>query len=212
MKEKLLNALTLMIAAGLVAVLGMSVLNFAGLAPAAGSTAVADWRPVAAGGTLLGADAPVRVVVFSDFQCRYCARAAGELRALRDASGGRIALTFRHLPLDAIHPHARAAALASECAAEQGRFEAFHDQLFAHQQEIGVRSWADLARAAGVPDLPAYDRCVAEERHRGRVAADVELAEKLGLTGTPAFMVNGRLVSGTGKTAQLARWAAEGAR
>lgn len=209
MKDKLLNALTVVVAAGLVAIIGMSVVNFAGAAPAAQPEVVAGWQPIAAGGTLMGSDAPVRVVVFSDFQCRYCARAATEMREMRDGSGGRIAMTFRHLPLEAIHPHAVAAALASECAAEQGRFEAFHDYLFAHQQDIGARPWAELARAAGVPDGTAFGQCVAEQRHRGRVAADMQLAQELGVVGTPTYMVNGKLLAGSGKAAQIAAWAAE---
>lgn len=209
MKDKLLNALTLVVAAGLVAIIGMSVLNFAGAAPPVQPKMVAGWQPIAAGGTLLGNDAPVRVVVFSDFECRYCARAATEMREMRDRSGGRIALTFRHLPLEAIHPNAVAAALAAECAAEQGRFEAFHDYLFAHQQDIGVRPWAELARAAGVPDAAGFGRCVAEERYRDRVAADMQLAEELGVVGTPTYLVNGKLAAGSGKAAQIAAWAAE---
>ncbi|HEY0018404.1 MAG TPA: DsbA family protein [Longimicrobium sp.] len=209
MKDKLLNALTLMVAAGLVVLIGVSVANFAGAAPRTEGKVAAAWQPIAAGGTLLGVDAPVRVVVFSDFQCRYCARAATEMREMRDGSGGRIALTFRHLPLEAIHPHAVAAALASECAAEQGGFEAFHDYLFAHQQDIGVIPWAEMARATGLSDVAGFGRCLAEQRHLGRVAADMKLAEELGVVGTPTFMVNGKLVAGSGKGVQIAEWAAE---
>lgn len=204
MKEKLLNALTLLVAAGLVAVIGLSLFNYAGATPPA-SAVVDNWRQVASGGTPLGgAEAPVKVVVFSDFQCRYCAQSARELKQLRDSAPGQLAITFRHLPLEAIHPHAVAAAMASECAAEQGRFEAFHDLLFDNQQAIGVKPWTEFAAAAGVPDTESFGRCVREERHRDRVTRDLEMAGSLGVAGTPTFMVNGRVLRGSGTSARLA--------
>lgn len=184
---------------------------FAPAAAAAGPSLeprrVAEGAALAAAGQVMGrAGAPVRVVEFSDFQCPYCAEFARTLRAVRDRHPDVVSIVYRHLPLDAIHPHARAAALAAECAGEQDRFEAFHDALFAGQPGIGIRPWESFAREAGVPDTAAFTRCIQDGRLLARVDRDAAAARAAGMEVTPTLVVGDTLRPGVMDEAELERW------
>jgi protein-disulfide isomerase len=157
---------------------------------------VANWREYAEGGHRTGpADAPVSIVVFSDFQCPACRKLAEHLKVVRAEFPG-VAIVHRHSPLD-IHPFAVDAARASDCAAQQGRFGPFHDALFAEQSSIGMTPWSSFARDAGVPDLPAFERCLASSDHSGPLGRDTLDARKLKVSGTPTYLVNGLQYVGT---------------
>jgi protein-disulfide isomerase len=159
--------------------------------------AVAGWEGLLVDGRILGAPgAQVRIVEFSDFQCGFCERVRPELDRLRDLDPSRVAVVYRHNVREDVRPVAFAAAMASECAAEQGRFEAFHDAVFDAQRGLSNVALATLAERAGVEDLPAFAACVAEERFRGRVEADTRAALALGVRGTPSFVFDGVLYTG----------------
>lgn len=179
-----------------------------GPAPAAaGARRLAPGQDLASGIRVLGrADAPVKLVVFSDFQCPFCAGFHQAVQRVRARHPDRVALAFRHLPLDAIHPHARAAALAAECAGEQGRFEAYADALFAQQDAIGSKAWRRFAAETGVPDVQSFDDCVAQRRWAGKVEQDARLAAEMNIEVTPTFILNGTLIPGTAAEADLERW------
>ena len=174
---------------------------------AAAARRLAPGQDLASGTRLLGgADAPVKVVVFSDFQCPFCADFHQAVQRVRARHPGRAALAFRHLPLDAIHPHARAAGLAAECAGEQGRFETYADLLFAQQDAIGSKAWSRFAAEAGVPDAAAFEACMAERRWAERVEQDARLAAEMGIEVTPTFIINGTMIPGTAPEKDLERW------
>lgn len=204
------------------ALAGLGILLGRGIEPRAAPTAaepepeltpVREWPRIAEGGTAIGAaGAPVVLVTFSDFQCPFCARLAESVATLRREQPDRLRMVYRHFPLRSIHPHAWAAALASECAAEQGRFEQYHDELFARQDEIGARRWMDLAVSAGVPDTVAFSSCMARELPAARIRADVALGDALGVTGTPTVFLNGSRVRAGVSPERLARLVAEAAR
>lgn len=170
------------------------------LPPAGGGTGVGKlpgWEALAAEGSMLGpGDAPVRIVAFSDFQCPFCAKAVPELNRLLASHRGRVAVVFRHFPLEAIHPYAAGAAMAAECAGAQGRFRPYHDALFAAQEEIGRRSWTDFARTAGVPSLSEFEACVREERFGAQVRRDLAAAKAAGVNSTPTFIFDGLVATG----------------
>jgi len=154
------------------------------------------WGEIAAEGTLLGSEAaPVTVAVFSDFQCPFCAEADSVLRQAREANADAVRIRYHHMPLTAIHPYALQAAHAAECAAEQGRFDAYAKALFSRQSQIESSSWVALARAAGVPDLERFEHCHASGTHVRRIFADLERARSLKLPGTPVVVVNGEVLS-----------------
>jgi len=179
--------------------------------PTAGPTVqeVRGWEPSAAAGSLMGpANATVRIVTFSDFQCPFCADANAAIERARARDPRRVAVVFHHFPLEAIHPHARAAAIASECANAQGRFEAYHDALFADQAGIGTVAWTEFARRAAVADTAEFRRCTADGRFKKRVDDDLRAGEALGVKGTPTFILNGQMTSGVPGAEKVDEWVA----
>lgn len=166
--------------------------------------AVDNWDEIAAAGQWMGPrTAKVQIVEFSDFQCPFCAKFQTVLRSVRAKHPEDVAVVYRHFPLQAIHPHAGAAALASECAAVQGRFEAYHDLLFAQQDSIGTKPWARFAAEAAVPDAAAFDRCMADQRLLLNVDRDLRVAQATDIDVTPTLVINGTLVPGIVSEAQL---------
>ncbi|MEW5928204.1 MAG: thioredoxin domain-containing protein [Gemmatimonadota bacterium] len=197
--DRLANGLTVLMAACAILVAGLAVRNQ--LLTPTGSNGgrireVEGWRALAREGNVLGRpDAPVRIVELSDFQCPFCARAHLSLQAVRRKYGDQVAVVYRHFPLSG-HRYARRAALASECAAEQGAFEPYHDLLFLQQDSIGIKPWERFAQEAGVGDVGMFRACVESERTAPRIERDAQLAARLGTRGTPTFIVNGRMFSG----------------
>ncbi|MEM7412470.1 MAG: thioredoxin domain-containing protein [Myxococcota bacterium] len=139
-------------------------------------------------------DAPVTIVEFSDFQCPYCRRAGPVMKDLVERFPNQVRVVYRHLPLDS-HDRARASAEASECVAEQGRFWEYHDTVFENPRALAD---ADLRRYAEEleVDLERFDACYAERRHAQKVQADAVEAARVGITGTPGFVVNGIVLFG----------------
>lgn len=160
-------------------------------------TALESTPPVAVveAGTALGrADAPVKVEIFSDFQCSHCRRAAEETVAplVRDyAATGRVQVIYRFFPR--LGSESQRAALAAACAADQGLFRAFHDTLFANWRGVQqgafsaerLRTFADELKL----DTTAWSQCVLSQAPARRVAADVADGERRGIRGTPTFFV-----------------------
>jgi protein-disulfide isomerase len=158
----------------------------------------AEWRIATSAGKRIGpTDAAVTVVEFSDFQCPWCARFARHVVAgLRHQYPNDVAFIYRHLPLKSIHPHAYAAALASECAAEQGRFEDFHDRLFFMPDSIGPRSFAAFARDAHVADDRIFQVCLESTANAAVVDRDLADAKRLNVRATPTIFANGWRLAG----------------
>lgn len=138
----------------------------------------------------------VLVVVFSDFQCPVCARVTDATHQIVEESPGDIRVEFLQHPLS-MHPHAENAAVASLAAHRQGKFWEYHDLLFAHQSALDAASLEGYARELGL-DLARFRKDVADPALRTRAQAEGALADRLGASGTPAFLINGRLSVGWG--------------
>ncbi len=152
-------------------------------------------KTVAAVGYALGPEsAPVTIVEFSDFQCPYCSRVVPTLKELVARYPEQVRIVFRHLPLD-FHAQARGAAQASICAGQQDRFWEYHDLLFANQRTMGRDQLSSYATGLGL-DVELFEACMAAPETDALVAADLEAAERLGATGTPAFFINGIFLNG----------------
>jgi len=139
--------------------------------------------------------APVTIVAFSDFHCPFCKRVNPTLAQVMSRYGDKVRLVFRDFPLDRLHPHARRAAEAGRCAKDQGKFWEYHDLLFANAPSANAEALTTYARQAGL-DLPGFERCISSGTHAAAVQRDVDEAIRLGLTGTPNFFINGRLLVG----------------
>ena len=138
--------------------------------------------------------AAVTIVEFSDFQCPFCRRAGPVMKQLVEKYPEDVRVVYRHLPLGS-HPRARPSAEASACAGEQGRFWDYHDTIFDNPNALGDD---DLKRYAGELglDTAQFDACFSSGRYAAQVRDDARAAAAVGITGTPGFVVNGRVVSG----------------
>jgi protein-disulfide isomerase len=148
------------------------------------------------GAPIRGAEeAPVTLVEFSDFHCPFCNRAQGTLKQVLERYPGRVKLVYRDFPLERLHPQARPAAEAARCANDQGKFWEYHDVLYSNAPRGGPDDLRRYAEQVGL-DVPKFQQCVASGAHRAGVQRDMEEGSRLGVTGTPAFFVNGRPLEG----------------
>ncbi len=139
-------------------------------------------------------DARVQLVVFSDFQCEFCIKLAPVLEKIRAEFPQDVLVAFRFYPLDK-NPHARPAAIAAQCAAEQGAFWKYHDRLFAARGELSDERLAALALEVGL-DAEKFAQCRAADASRQIVEASYAEAVQLGIEGAPALFLNGDLIGG----------------
>jgi len=143
-------------------------------------------------------NAPVTIIEFSDFQCPFCARFYTDTLPELDEKyikTGKVKLVYRDFPLENIHPNARPAAEAAECAHEQGKYYQFHDKLFENQQDLSVENYKKWAAELKLKTTQ-FNNCVDSKKYADEVTKDLADGSEAGVTGTPAFFVNGRFISG----------------
>ena len=139
--------------------------------------------------------APVTIVEFSDFHCPFCRKVQPVIDEVRAKYGAKIKLVYRDFPLDNLHPHARSAAEASHCAIEQGKFWEFHDQLFKNDPDTSPAALDRFAKESGM-DVDAFEECSSSGKYKTLVQASTQEGTQLGITGTPTFFINGRILVG----------------
>jgi protein-disulfide isomerase len=146
--------------------------------------------------------APVQIVVFSDFQCSFCREEAKSLRReIPSAYPDQVRVVYKDLPLDAIHPWARPAAIAGQCIFEQkeAAFWPYHDWVFENQSQITPENFrdklADFVPSVGL-DMPQLQPCLDKRATEAKVNASVAEAQRLGVNSTPTLFVNGRRLVG----------------
>ncbi len=139
-------------------------------------------------------NAAVEVIEFSDFQCPFCQRANPVVEQVLKTYGNKIKFVYRHYPLPN-HPNARPAAEAAACAEAQGKFWEYHDQLFANASKLADADLKAHAAAVGL-DATKFNACFDNRQQKPGVDADIAAADKAGVTGTPAFFINGRAIEG----------------
>ena len=133
--------------------------------------------------------AKVGMLMFSDFECPFCARFAREtLPALEKTfvATGDVQIAFRHLPLQR-HSLARKAAEAAQCAGRQGKFWELHDYMFVERDHLKPEAFLDAARTLGLR-RETFEACLAGQA-TAEVERDMAEAAKLGITGTPSFVI-----------------------
>jgi protein-disulfide isomerase len=136
-------------------------------------------------------DAPITIIEFSDFQCPYCRQWYTEvLQPLFEKYPGKIRFVYRDFPLDSIHPQAMPAAIAADCAGEQGKYYEYHNSLFSGKYQLGGDTYLKYAAELSL-DSEQFAACVKAEKYRDEVLADQTWAADLGVQSTPTFFLNG---------------------
>ena len=143
-------------------------------------------------------NAPVTVVEYSDFQCPFCSRFFQQTLPLIEENyidTGKIKFVYKDLPLDSLHPNARAAHIAAECADEQGKFWEYHDVLFEKQPQWSnlasselQNTFTEFATEMGL-QAASFESCMQSPNIADEVNKDTLEAASFGATGTPTFFI-----------------------
>ena len=146
------------------------------------------------------ADRQIVMLAFSDFQCQFCATAEKNLKQFMDKYKDKVTLVYKHFPLTQIHPEALPAARAAWAANKQGKFWEYHDALFANQAKLAEGFYLETANSLKL-DINKFnaDRKIADNA----IVQDFTLGRKLGIEGTPTFIINGEVISGAATFADL---------
>jgi protein-disulfide isomerase len=139
-------------------------------------------------------NAPITVVLFSDFQCPFCGRVEPSIAELEKAYPGKVRVAWKNFPLS-FHNNAKPAAEAALAAHEQGKFWQMHDILFKNQQALSAADLEKYAKEIGL-DMGKFKAAVDSHKFAAQVDAETKQGSELGVSGTPAAFVNGQLVSG----------------
>jgi serine/threonine-protein kinase len=149
------------------------------------------------------ADAPIKVVEFSDMMCPFCRQIGLAFKEYVPSTQGRVSVYFKNYPLDqscnpnmnrTVHPGACALALAGICAHQQGRFWDYHDRVFAQQIDKADSAEARRYAAEIGLDMQRLDSCLASDEARQTLSAQIAEAHRIGTNATPTVLINGRKV------------------
>ena len=141
-------------------------------------------------------DAPVTIIMFSDYQCVFCQKWYTQtLKPLLNNYPDQIRFVYRDFPLSSIHPAATSAAEAANCAGEQNKFWEFFDELFTSSETLGNQAIQNHATTIGL-DMDTFNQCLSSHKYQSEVEADFTYAANLGVQSTPTFFVNGLAVVG----------------
>ena len=149
------------------------------------------------------ANAPVTIVEFSDFECPFCGHAVDTVKKIETTYGDKVRVVFRDYPL-VIHRTAKRAAEASHCAEDQGKFWEMHDKLFS---KGGPIQDADIYRYAQQIKLDhdQFDQCLTSGKYKESWKTSQDEGARVGVTSTPTFFINGRLIVGAANYEAFAR-------
>jgi protein-disulfide isomerase len=141
-------------------------------------------------------NAEIVLVEFSDYQCPFCKRWYDQVyQQLLTAYPGKIRLVYRNLPLTSLHPDAMSAAVAGQCADEQGSFWQFHDKLFSEEYGLGRSAYTQYASDLQL-DTSAFEACLDSGKFDKFIQEDMDFSLNLGVRSTPTFFVNGLAIVG----------------
>jgi protein-disulfide isomerase len=135
--------------------------------------------------------ARIAIIEFSDFQCSYCLSYVTQTFPQIDKDyirTGKVKYFFRNLPLTQGHPNAFRAAEAAHCAAEQGKFWEAHDRFFANQDTLNPNDWPQHAKALGL-NTEKFNQCLDSGKYDDEINQDIDDAQRVGINGTPAFLI-----------------------
>lgn len=143
-------------------------------------------------------NAPVTMLIFGDYQCPFCKQAFDDVETrirTEYVDTGKVKMVYRDFPLDNIHPFARKAGEAAECAEEQGKYWQYHDALFEKQEQIPTLDFEKLAGELGL-DVKTFSTCLTTGVMADEVAKDKADGEAAAINGTPATFIGNTLIPG----------------
>jgi len=140
-------------------------------------------------------NAKITIVEYSDIQCPFCSRYHDTMLQVMKNYPNQVRWVFRHFPLESIHPMAKKAAEATECADEQGKFWEYADKLYANQGSLSNEYFSTLAKELGL-NTGKFDSCLSSGKMAGKVSADLQQGQTLGIKGTPGGFINGKSIPG----------------
>jgi protein-disulfide isomerase len=141
-------------------------------------------------------DAKITIVEFSDIQCPYCSRFHDTMKQVVENYPNDVRWVYKHFPLDQLHPYARKAAEATECAGEQNKFWEYLDYLFDNQASIKSTEYLSTAASSVGLNTSTFDSCLSSGKMASKVNNDYSQGRQAGVTGTPGSVINGELVKG----------------
>lgn len=140
--------------------------------------------------------APLTIVEFADFGCPWSQEVSTVLSAIARQYSDKVQIIYRDFPMDDLHPQARLAAEAGECAKAQGKFWEMHDVMFTNQNDLSSTALMGYAEEAGL-NTQAFATCLNSGTFTAEVLADVAAGQQAGVVGTPTFFFNGVKVEGS---------------
>ena len=147
-------------------------------------------------------DAPITILEFSDFQCPFCVGFHNTMLQVMDEYPDKVKWVYKHFPLDSIHPNARKAAEASECAGDQNKFWEYSDQLFVQQAKISLDFLKQIAQEIGL-NTEEFNQCLDSSKYTSLVEEDFQQGLSVGVRGTPGSFINGQSLGGAVPYEQL---------
>ncbi|MEW5896813.1 MAG: DsbA family protein [Nanoarchaeota archaeon] len=142
-------------------------------------------------------NAPVTIVEFSDYQCPFCQKFYTETFPQIEEKyikTGKVKFVYRDFPLN-FHQNAQKAAEAAECAGEQGKYYEMHNKLFEEGVDGGIDAFKQYAQDLKL-DIAKFNQCLDSGKMKTEVQKDLQDGQSLGVSGTPAFFINGKEVVG----------------
>jgi protein-disulfide isomerase len=141
-------------------------------------------------------DAPVKIIVYSEYDCLFCADFNDTLKKVKTEYGDKVVIAFREFP-QRQHADSLKAALISECASEQGKFQEMNDKLFdlSKSGKLGDIDDAALAKELNM-DEKSFTDCVATEKYKDKISSGYDAAKNSGIIGAPSSFVNGEVLPG----------------
>jgi predicted DsbA family dithiol-disulfide isomerase len=168
-------------------------------------TYMRGWENLLPMGIRVGsADAPIKVIEFTDLECPFCRRFQNTLNDALRTHGDQVAYFFVHYPLSQ-HKLAYPAARAAECANRQDVFKPFVDAIFQKQDSLGTRSWEAYGKDAGISDSITFSLCARDTLSIKRIEQGIALGRQIEITGTPTVIVNGWRFATTPPDSQFGR-------
>ncbi|MCK9379294.1 MAG: DsbA family protein [Candidatus Moranbacteria bacterium] len=144
-------------------------------------------------------DSKVTLIEFSDFQCPYCQKFQQSVDEILKEYGDKITFVYKQFPLTSIHPKAMDAAMASECANEQGKFLEYADKLFTNQadwsKDTNNARFGTYAAQLGL-NVGQFNQCVSSAKYQEKIQANATEAQEFGISGTPALFINDQFQPG----------------